>query len=153
MIEERLKKGDTFLDIGTGTGILSIIALRLGAKKALAIDIDPASVKTAKMNFGINSIINAEVFLGELKDIPNLLFPNEFKAPFKFDVIAANIVSDVIIDLAFEIKKYLSKGGSLICSGIIKERENDVKIALIKAGFSNLVSITKNEWTAITADA
>ena len=165
MIEDRIKSGDIILDIGTGTGILSIAASKLGAEFAIAIDIDPASVKTAKQNFHHNGITNAEVFLGELKNLNEFVNTNKFKAAFNktdkaafemvngFDMVAANIVSDVIIDLAADMKKYLKKGGSLVCSGIIVEREKEVEEALIEAGFENLRLKHKNEWTAITADA
>ncbi len=165
MIEDRIKSGDIILDIGTGTGILSIAASKLGAEFAIAIDIDPASVKTAKQNFHHNGITNAEAFLGELKNLNEFVNTNKFKAAFNktgkaafemingFDMIAANIVSDVIIALAADMKKYLKKGGSLVCSGIITEREKEVEEALIEVGFKNLLLKHKNEWTAITADA
>lgn len=165
MIEDNLKAGDLVLDIGTGTGILSILASKLGADFSIAIDIDPAAVKTAKQNFELNKISNAEAFLGELKDLQEFIQVKNVKAaltklnkmPFElengFNIIAANIVSDVIIALAADMKKYLKKGGSLVCSGIIAEREKDVVTALIDAGFENLRMKHKNEWMAITADA
>lgn len=165
MIEDRIQPGDLILDIGTGTGILSIAASKLGAEFSIAVDIDAASVKTAKQNFYHNGISNAIAFLGELKNLNDFVKTDTFKAAFNktgkatfetkngFDMIAANIVSDVIIDLADDMKKYLKKGGSLVCSGIITEREKEVEEALIKAGFENLRLIHKNEWTAITADA
>ena len=170
LIEENIKPGQKVLDIGTGTGILSIAASKLGAKCILALDIDPAAVKTAKHNFTRNDIDNAEVFLGELMDLEQFVKSNPLRAPFdslrapfdslrapldemKFDMIAANIVSDVIISLAGDMKKYLEKGGSLVCSGIITEREGDVATALEAAGFKNLKMLRKNEWTAIIANA
>lgn len=162
MIENTIDEGDVFLDIGTGTGILSIAAIKHGARAALALDIDQAAVKTARQNFKLNKICNANAFLGELKDLEKFIKSNEFraafitgKAPFdgKFDIIAANIVSDVIVSLACDMMKYLKEGGSLVCSGIITERENDVAEALRAAGFKNMRMIRKNEWTAIAADA
>jgi len=165
MIEDSLKIGDLFLDIGTGTGILSILASKLGADFAIALDIDPAAVKTAKQNFKLNGIANSKAFLGVLKDLPKSMQMEKLKVAFKktnkepfdlkngFDFIAANIVSDVIISLAVDMKKYLKKGGSLVCSGIIIEREKEVEKALIDAGFKNLHFKHKNEWTAITANA
>ncbi len=162
LIEEKINPGDVVLDIGAGTGILSIAATMLGAKAALAIDIDPAAVKTAGQNFELNQTKNAAAFLGELKDISKFIESDTFKAAFdtnkaafggKFDLIAANIVSDVIISLAGDMKKYLKEGGSLVCSGIITEREIDVTGALEAAGFKNLIMRRKNEWTAISADA
>ena len=161
LIEEHIRPGDVVLDIGTGTGILSIAAAKHGAKAALAIDIDPAAVKTAEQNFKLNKIDNAVAFLGELKDIGKFINSVKFKAAFKsskasfegkFDLIAANIVSDVIISLAGDMKKYITEGGSLVCSGIITERENDVSDALLAAGYKNLLVRRKNEWSAISAN-
>jgi len=128
------------------------------------LDIDPAAVKTARQNFELNKIENAATFQGELKDIGNFIDKNKSKVPFDtlkapfdnsvgFDLIAANIVSDVIIALAGDMKKSLKEGGSLVCSGIITEREEDVIVALRKAGFTNFQMQRKNEWTAISADA
>lgn len=168
MIEEIIKKGDLLLDIGTGTGILAIIAAKHGSGVALAIDIDPAAIRTAEENFKLNNVDNAVVFLGELKDVEKFIQSKKFKAAFnssnlkkavfgksdelKFDLIAANIVSDVIILLARDMKKHLRKGGSLVCSGIISEREPDVVQELKNSGFKNLRIRRKNKWTAICAD-
>lgn len=161
MIEKIVKNGDRVLDIGTGTGILSIVASKHGAGCILALDTDLTAVKTAKQNFEINRVENAMAFHGELKDIQGMLNNDFFKTTFdisngfepKFDLVAANIISDVIIILLTDIKKYLKKGGSLVCSGIITERENDVIEALEKDGFKNLRIKRKNEWTAISANA
>ncbi|MDX1359201.1 MAG: 50S ribosomal protein L11 methyltransferase, partial [Clostridia bacterium] len=100
LIEENIKLGQKVLDIGTGTGILSIAASKLGAKCIFALDIDPAAVKTAKHNFTRNGIDNAVVFLGELRDLEQFVKSNPLRAPFdslrapldemKFDMIAAN---------------------------------------------------------------
>lgn len=161
MIEKLVRKGDKVLDIGTGTGILSIVASKLGAEQILSIDIDPIAVKTANKNFEINNVLNSRAYLGELKDIKEMLIDKFFKATFdlsgdsipQFDLIAANIISDVIIELSANIRKYLKKGGSLVCSGIISERENDVLEALGNVGFEDFKIERKNEWTAITAYA
>ncbi len=171
MIEEIIKKGDLLLDIGTGTGILSIIAAKHGGGYSVAIDIDPAAVRTAKDNFKLNNVDNAFAFLGELKDFEKFAEDEKFRAVFdsflsdsnraallksgklKFDLISANIVSDVIISLARDMKKHLRKGGSLICSGIIFGRESDVVQELQNAGFINLRIRRKNEWTVICAEA
>ncbi len=143
LIEELMEKGYKVLDIGTGTGILSIVASKLGAASILAIDIDPIAVKTAKMNLKENNIENVVVELGELKHFEKN----------GFDLIVANIVSDVLIDISADMKARLRKGGCLVCSGIIQERENDVVKALENAGFKNAVMTRKNEWTAIKAYA
>ena len=82
MMEDRIKAGDLMLDIGTGAGILSIATSKLGAKFAISIDIDPASIKTAKQNFYHNVIINAAAFLGKLKDLNEFIKTSTFKVAF-----------------------------------------------------------------------
>jgi ribosomal protein L11 methyltransferase len=152
LIDENISKGDKFLDIGTGTGILSIIASRCGALEVIAIDIDEAAVKSANENLSANRICNAEVYRGDLTQISTNFFKKN-RAPFVFDMIAANIVSDVIIDISPMTRKILKKGGLLVCSGIITEREDDVLAQLDKVGFKIREIIRKNEWTAILAYA
>lgn len=153
MLEKRISAGDSFLDIGTGTGILSILASKYGAKNVVAFDIDEVAVKTAKENMRINSVEEAIVFKGELDQLETYLKKINFRAPFKFDMVAANIISDVIIGMAGKIKDVCKEGGVLICSGIIIERENDVIKALENAGFTISEIKRENEWTAISANA
>ncbi len=153
LVEKNISMGDVFLDIGTGTGILSILASKSGAKEVIAFDIDGAAVKTAKENMKINNVPDALIFKGELSQLDTHLKKTNFRAPFKFDLVAANIVSDVIIGLAGQLREVCKKGGRLICSGIIIEREDDVVKALVNAGFTILEIKRENEWTAISAYA
>ncbi|MFO7611897.1 MAG: 50S ribosomal protein L11 methyltransferase [Clostridia bacterium] len=153
LVEKHMAKGGSMLDIGTGTGILSIIASKCGAKSAVALDIDPAAVKTAIQNLEINQIDNVIVYQGELRDVREIFKKQNFRAPFKFDLIAANIISDVIISLSDEMLDALNVGGKLVCSGIIVEREADVVAALEKSGFEMDEILHDNEWSAICAHA
>ena len=144
LIEKYIKRDDDFIDVGTGTGILSVIASKHGINKGIAIDIDTASIKAARENMVNNNISNVEVIKGELKNISD---------DFKAHVIAANIIADVIIELSTEFKNHIVNGGKVICSGIINSRKGDVIDSLLSAGFSIVETVELNEWTAIVANA
>jgi len=153
LVESCIAPGDSFLDIGTGTGILSIVANKSGADDILALDVDEAAVKAAGDNLKLNGVSNARIFHGELVKARALLSSEQNRAPFMFDVVAANIVSDIIIELSPDIKKILKKGGRFVCSGIITEREKDVLAKLESDGYEIVDIKRKNEWTAILAHA
>lgn len=153
LVESNIKMGDSFLDIGTGTGILSIVASKAGASKITAIDIDEAAIRAAEENLKTNNIDIADIIQGDLNEAEAIFKKMYFKAPFEFDVVAANIVSDIIIEISSKVKEILRKGGRFVCSGIITERENDVLHQLEIDGFTVRDIKRKNEWTAIIADA
>jgi ribosomal protein L11 methyltransferase len=152
LVEANIKIGDSFLDIGTGTGILSIVASRAGAKKITAIDIDEAATRASRENLRVNKVENADIFQGDLYETEAYFKKMQFRAPFEFDVIAANIVSDVIIEISPKVRAIMKKGGRFVCSGIIIEREADVLKQLELDGFKIRNVIRKNEWTAIISD-
>ena len=127
-LEKHVTAGVDFLDVGCGSGILSIAACLLGAGRALGIDIDALAVKTAIENGLLNGLTTPkyEIRLGDLaKDVSG-----------KFPVIAANIVADAIIMLSPAIPALLAEDGVYIVSGIIDTREQDVLTALAACGFS-----------------
>ncbi len=142
-LEEVIKTGDTVLDIGSGSGILSIAALALGAKEVLATDIDKSAVKTARENGLLNGFSEPilTVVYGSLAD----------KANEKYDVIVANIVADVIISFAEDAFSLLNDNGTFISSGIIESRESEVKSALLDAGFKVNKRRIDNGWVCIEA--
>ncbi len=144
LIEKHIKPNDKIIDVGCGTGILSIIAKKLGASDITAIDIDEAAIKTTKENIIINKTPKINVVLGELSHLDKIN---------KTNIIIANIVSDIIIELTPIFRDYLVKKGKVICSGIIKSRKNDVINALVINGFKILEIKTDNEWVAIVANA
>ena len=119
-------KGKTFLDIGCGSGILSVAALLLGAEGAVAVDIDSLAVKMARENGKANGFSEPRytVLNGNLTD----------KVTGRFDIVAANIVADAIITLSKDIKSFIKPSGVLIASGIIDLRENDVQKAFFENG-------------------
>ena len=127
-LEKYVTEGVDFLDVGCGSGILSIAACLLGAGRALGIDIDALAVKTAIENGELNGLAapKYEIRLGDLaRDVDG-----------KFPVIAANIVADAIIMLSPAIPALLAEDGVYIVSGIIDTREQDVLAALGNCGFS-----------------
>lgn len=139
VLDECVKKGDTVLDIGCGSGILAIASILLGAEKALGVDIDAQSVKTANENAEINAISDkAEFIVGDLAD----------KVSGKYDIICANIVADVIIKLLPDVAQFMKKDAILIISGIIDIRKDDV-IASVKAnGFEIAKEEYRDNWCA-----
>lgn len=127
-IEKQLgcKGQGSFLDIGCGSGILSVAALLLGAEGAVAVDIDSLAVKMARENGKANGFSEPRytVLNGNLTD----------KVTGRFDIVAANIVADAIITLSKDIKSFIKPSGVLIASGIIDLRENDVQKAFFENG-------------------
>lgn len=121
LIEEYLTPGADLLDVGCGSGILSVAALLLGADSATGVDIDPLAVKTAVENARLNGV--ADRFTGVCGNLAD-------KISGKYQVIAANIVADIVIELSRCVPEFLSPGGVYIISGIIDTREQDVLEAL-----------------------
>lgn len=149
-IENYLKKDDMVLDIGCGSGILSIASLLLGAKYADAVDIDPNAIDIAYTNAGMNDIGREtyDVVSGNILEDEDL---NEKYSGKKYDVVEANIVADVIIALTDKIPQYIKDGGVFISSGIIVERLDDVLEALKGHGFEVLEVKKKKGWSAIAS--
>ena len=139
LLENYIKEDTTMLDIGTGSGILSIASVLLCAKSAIGVDIDAQSVKTAKENAEINKMADkCEFIVGDLAD----------KISGKFDVICANIVADVIIKLFQNVEQFLEENGVFIISGIIDIRKDDVLAAAKEKNFMILEEKYKDNWCA-----
>lgn len=139
MLDEYIKGGETILDVGCGSGILSIAGVLLGAKNAVGVDIDAQSVKVSRENAEINELTDkTEYICGNLTEQIN----------GKFSVVCANIVADVIISLCDGIDKYMEDDALFICSGIIDLRADEVKAALQKNGFEIIKECVKENWNA-----
>ncbi len=143
-LEKYVKAGDSVLDVGCGSGILSIAALKLGCGHATAMDIDEVAVKVAKENMEVNHIFpgNYTIFAGNLIADPRL----KEKAGSGHDIVVANILADVIIPLTGVIRQHMKKGGLYITSGIINTKENEVKKALEDNNFEILGVEYMKEW-------
>lgn len=144
-IQDTVKEGDRVLDLGCGSGILSIVSLMLGAKSAVAADIDENSRETAYDNLARNNIEKERytVIIG------NLLSDESLRAELlknRYDVVLANIVADVIIELLPFVKKALKKDGVFITSGIIEDRIDDVLSALGENGFRVISEKRSADW-------
>lgn len=127
------------LDLGTGSGILSLALYHLGFKKITAIDIDPVAIRTSEDNFALNNM-SVELFLGELKDCHE-----------KYDFIAGNLLAEIIEELADEIAEKLNKNGLFIGAGITKQKETDIEKALEKVGIKIIKKRYFEEWLCFRA--
>ena len=139
LIEENLTPGADFLDVGCGGGILSVAALLLGAESAVGVDIDPLAVKTAAENARLNGVEGRFTGIcGNLAD----------KVSGKYQMIAANIVADIVIDLSRSVPEFLAPNGVYIISGIIDTREQDVLDAL-DGRFTVIQRKSERGWVAM----
>ncbi len=149
-LRKHVNEQTTLLDVGCGSGILSILALKLGAARAVAVDIDPAAVAAVPENMNANQIpsYRYEVFQG------NLLEGQETakKAGYGcYDVVVANILADVIVSLASVAGAHLKKNGLFLTSGILNTKEEEVCRALLENGFAIEEVTRQNDWVGITA--
>ncbi|MGI6172291.1 MAG: 50S ribosomal protein L11 methyltransferase [Christensenellales bacterium] len=140
ILEKVLKKGDSVIDVGTGSGILAIAAALNGAGDVLAIDIDPMAVRVCGENVernGFSDVVRCRQ--GDLlKDVEEVA-----------DIVVANIISDVIIMIAEPVKARIKPGGMFLCSGISRERRDEVIEALEKADYASIDVHIRGEWAAI----
>lgn len=140
-LEEYMKPGRKVLDIGTGSGILSIAASKLGASEVLGVDIDPMSVYIANENKKLNEVTNAEFIVGDLLS----------KVNDKYDIVVSNILAEVIVTMTGDLHKFINKDGIFISSGILKVKSAMVIDSLEANGFDILNVEDLNEWTSIVA--
>lgn len=149
-LEKHVTKDCTVLDMGCGSGILSIATLLLGAKSVISVDIDQNSVDIAEDNFKKNAVSSDvfQTYCGNVLENEALVHQINSET---YDVIVANIVADVIILMKDLLRNFLKSGGTLITSGIIGERAEEVKEALQHSGFIITEVTEKNDWVALTA--
>ena len=149
-MEEVVKPGFRCLDLGSGSGILSIAALRLGAESAIGIDIDPKAEDIARENAAYNGFAAPEftAMTGNVTEDKDLMAS---LAAAEYDLVLVNIVADVIIGLAPVLPNFLTEKSTLICSGILDVRLEDVTAALKKAGLTVTAVKEKEDWRCVTA--
>ena len=147
-LEKTVTQGDRVLDLGCGSGILSIAALRLGASQALAVAIDDKCLDVAYENAALNGIGKDRytVRVGDVLSDGSLRRELEGS----YDIVVANIVADVIIALAPLVPSMLRPGGTFLCSGIIDDRAEEVRAALEAAGWTVLETQSADGWFAYT---
>lgn len=143
-LPEVIKEGDKVLDAGTGTAILAIAALKLGAESAFGFDIDEWSETNAKENILLNKVENLEVRLGSTEVIPD---------GEKYDVILANINRNTLIELMPELIRFLKKDGHLLLSGLLEEDEQIMIKQPVLQKLSHKETRQHQEWIALLFQA
>ena len=149
-LEELIRGGEEILDLGSGSGILSITALRLGAAHAVGVDVDPKAEDIARENAAINGLgpdrftaVTGNVITGraELEE----LFSRTY------DVVCMNIFADVIIPMAAVLPRFMTEKTQVICSGVLENRYEEVRAAIEAAGLRITSLQTMNDWCCFTA--
>jgi ribosomal protein L11 methyltransferase len=141
-LEKTVQPGDTVVDVGTGSGVLSIAAAKLNAKSVLALDLDEIAVKSAKLNVKLNKVHEVvTVRQGNLLD----------GIQDSADVIVANILAEVIVRFTNDAAKIVKPGGYFITSGIIQQKKQEVKESLLAAGFMIEETLSMEDWIAFIA--
>lgn len=149
-LEKSVKNGMTVTDLGCGSGILSVLALILGAEKVYSVDIDEEAVNVTYSNLSLNNFDESKLsgFAGDITKDENLY---KILSDNKADIVVANIVADVIIMLSKYVKAFMKDDGLFICSGIIKERTDEVVEAIKSYGFVIRDVRTEGEWSVVVA--
>jgi ribosomal protein L11 methyltransferase len=139
-LERYVTPGMQLADVGTGSGILAVAAIKLGAAGVIATDNDPLAVKIALENIVLNGVE------GKVSAVESSVPPAG-----QFDIVVANILADVILGMRELLKDAIKPGGLLIASGIINERAEDVRKGLVQAGFILQETTNEGDWVAIRA--
>jgi ribosomal protein L11 methyltransferase len=149
-MEEKVLPGSCCLDLGSGSGILSIAALRLGADAAIGVDIDPKAEDIARENAAYNGYASPAftALTGNVTADKKLMARLKEKT---YDVVLVNIVADVICTLAPTLPQFLTETSTLICSGILDSRLTDVEDALKRAGLTVTELRQKEDWRCVCA--
>ena len=142
IMQDAVKGGERVLDVGCGSGILAITAAKLGARSCNAYDIDPVAVKVARENAEIAGCDNITVGTSDL-------LAGVERISGGYDLCVANIVADIIIRMLPDVHTYLNPSAPIILSGIVAERENDIKNAAAGHGYGVVRVERENDWVAM----
>ena len=141
-LEALVQPGVKLLDLGSGSGILTILALRLGAGSAVAVDIDPLAVRTARRNFKAAKLLSKVTLLkGSI--------PHQIAGEDAFDLAVANISARVLTERSNALFSALKPGGTLVASGVVQSQAEQVEEAFLTTGFTLRSSMTDEDWTAL----
>ena len=151
LLEERVSPGERVLDLGCGSGILSIAALLLGAREAVGVDIDPKAVDVAYENAALNGIGRDRYTVRAGDILSDTALVKEIAGKGPYQTVLANIVADVIIPLSAQAHRFLTTGGVFLCSGIIDTRVDEVAGALERNGLRILARRERDGWCALAA--
>ena len=138
------------LDVGCGSGILSVVALKLGASHVTGTDIEQDCIDSTYSNFDVNHLSHelGDFYVGNLIDDVDL---QKQVGEAKYDIVVANILADIIIPMAPALAKTMKDGAYIITSGIIDFKEEEVKKALMNAGLTIVDTTAQGEWRSVTA--
>jgi len=140
-LEKKVKKDTTVFDIGTGSGILSIAAAKLGAKHVVGVDLDPVAVESAKKNLEFNKVNNMEILYGDLMEV----------VEGKANIVVANILADIIMFLSEGVRAFIEDEGYFIASGILNTQRDKVTDKLKALDFKIEEVMEDGEWICIIA--
>lgn len=155
-LESIVKGGEDVIDVGTGSGILSIGAIKLGAKRALALDLDSVAVKSAQENVALNGLSN-EITVKE-SDLLSVLRPeghgasSDIGVELPVQIVVANILAEIILLFTNDVFEALRPGGLYLASGIYKDKEDAVREGLLAAGLTIRDVHREEEWLAFIAE-
>lgn len=149
-IKKLVTKDTVMLDAGTGSGILSIAGIKLGASYALGTDLDPCAITAVAENMQVNGISEEcyDVILGNLIDDKEV---QDCVGYEKYDLVCANILAEILVAMTPVIPATMKKGAYYVTSGILKEKEEVVKEAIVKAGLAIEEVTYQGDWCSITA--
>ena len=148
-LRKHVKTGDLVLDIGCGSGILGMLALKFGAKYSVGTDLDPCAIEATHENMQVNGIESNqyEVLIGNVINEPEVQNAVGFE---KYDVVVANILTEVLVILTSVIVKHMKEKGIFITSGILNEKVTIVTEAMERAGLLVIEVTEQGEWSSVT---
>lgn len=150
-LKKYVKPGMRMLDVGTGSGILGLIGCKLGLKYVLGTDLDPCAVSAVRENMQANGVPENqfEMMIGNILTDPQV---QKRAGQGAFDLVTANILADVLVPLSPVVVPYLKKGGLYITSGILDQKEDEVRQAVERAGLKVVETTRQGEWVSLTAE-
>lgn len=156
LLERYVEPGDHVIDVGAGSGILAVTAVRLGAERVLALDLDPVAVSSARENARLNGLgerisVRESDLLGALKAKEGTGKDGAAGVILPVRLVVANILAEIIVTFVDDVHASLADGGVYIASGVIAAKEADVAEALRAAGFAVEERVEENGWVALAA--